>query len=64
MRSDKMTDEQEEVLYSLLTELEKVGCFEIETNDVERRKVAKVIVETIRKGSEGKLHNQMSGRWL
>ena len=35
----KDKEENEYVLYALITELEKIGCFEIGTTDKERKKI-------------------------
>jgi len=59
-----MNDEKMEILYTLITELEKIGCFEIKTTDLERKKIAKLLLEIIEKGSEDELVNRGSGRWL
>ena len=59
-----MRNEKLKILYTLITELEKIGCFEIETTNPERKKIAKFLLEIIGKGSEDDLLNKMSGRWL
>lgn len=59
-----MKNEKLDILYTLIAELEKIGCFEIETTDIERKKIAKLLLEIIEKGSDDELLNKMSGRWL
>ena len=59
-----MKSEKENILYNLITELEKIGCFEIQTTDTERKKIAKFLLEIIEKGSEYELLDKMSERWL
>uniref|UniRef100_A0A7C2NRP8 Uncharacterized protein n=1 Tax=Archaeoglobus fulgidus TaxID=2234 RepID=A0A7C2NRP8_ARCFL len=48
-----------EFLYDILTELENLGCFEIETNERDRMRIAKKIVEVIEKGSEGEIYDKI-----
>ena len=59
----KLRNDRLKILQVLLTELEKIGCFEIETTDQERKKIAKLLLEVIEKGSEDELLNKMSRRW-
>lgn len=61
---DKMKDAKEDVLYSLLVEMERIGVFEIQTTDVERKRVTKEILKIIKEGSIDELLDKMSGRWL
>jgi len=49
-----------EVLYDILTELENLGCFEIETNEKDRMRIAKKIIEVIEKGSEGEILDKIN----
>ncbi len=53
-----------EILYTLLTEMEKLGCFEIETKPEYRWKIAELLVDTIEKDLEDELLDKTSGRWL
>ena len=59
-----MKNEKQEILYTLITELEKIGCFEIKTDNSERRKIAKLLIKTIKDGDEYELLDKMSDRWL
>lgn len=53
-----------EILFDLLTELEKLGCFEIKTKEEDRWKIAKEILRIIEEGKEDELLEKTSGRWL
>jgi len=51
MKMQQSNTSQEKSIYSLLTELEKVGCFELKLTNVERRKVVKEIIKAIKNNS-------------
>lgn len=51
-------------LFEILTELERLGCFEIKTSEKERWKIAKKIVEIVEEDLENELLEKLSGRWL
>lgn len=52
------------ILYDLLTELEKIGCFEIKTNCKQRLKIAEYLLEVIEGDLEEDLLEKKSERWL
>jgi len=58
-----MKNEKLRILYALITELEKLGCFEIKTTELQRKKIAKLLLEIIEKNSEEILLNKVSDRW-
>lgn len=51
------------VLYNLLTELEKIGCFEIKTDDRLRLKISEFLIEVIENDLEYELAEKVT-RWL
>ncbi len=59
-----MNSEELRALFDILAELERLDCFEIKTNEKERFKIAKKILEIIERGSEDELFERMSSRWL
>jgi len=59
-----MKDEKVEIILKLITELENLGFFEVETNEEDRLKIAKIIVEVLEKGLEDEVLKRGSERWL
>ena len=59
-------DEEREfsMLYDLLTELERLGCFDIKTSNAERKKITRYIMKVIKEHSEHELVEKGSGRWI
>lgn len=53
-----------EIILKLITELENLGFFEVETNEEDRLKIAKIIVEVLEKGLEDEVLKRGSERWL
>lgn len=42
----------EKVIYSLLTEMETIGCFELKATNNERKMIAKTIIKNVESGSD------------
>ncbi|MEM4496400.1 MAG: hypothetical protein QXM06_03790 [Archaeoglobaceae archaeon] len=58
------TENELRALFDILTELERLNCFEIKTSENERWKIVKEILKIIENDLEEELLEKMSGRWL
>ncbi|GIU72893.1 MAG: hypothetical protein KatS3mg003_2372 [Candidatus Nitrosocaldaceae archaeon] len=62
---DNNYDERElDMLYEILSDMERLGYFEIKTTPKERKKIARYIRKIIKERSENELVEKGSGRWI